>query len=610
MRTLSGVMVMMLAGCGSSPAPESVVAPNTIESTGLPVTADTTVSALAAAMWTETMRVAPTWASYLGERDRDDELPDLSAAARAEHDRILGGIRRAARQVDPAELDARHRVIHAALLVELDGHFDEQARCGYDTWVVSQLHGPQSWLGELPAFHVVDGEQRARDLVTRYRAIPRLFAQQAESLREGLAAGRSSARINVERVIEQLDRLAATPVDDDPYLAPVRAQVATLAAPPYPGFDDELRAAVVEAVRPALAEYRKFLAEQVLPASRAEPGVAGLPAGGDFPDGAACYAAAIARHTGLSLDAEAIHRIGLEEVARIRGEMAAIVAEMGGGADVEGFLVALGERPEERFADEAALIAHNEALLARAQAKLPEAFGRLPKTPIEVKAIEAFRAPESPAAYYYSAPPDGSRPAYYYLNTHAPETRLRYKMPALAHHEAVPGHHLQIALAAEAEALPRFMQEMGNTAFVEGWALYAEKLAGELGLYPTPAERLGSLTYEIWRAARLVIDTGIHAKGWSRQQAIDYLARYTGHDLGEVQNEVDRYIAWPGQALAYKLGQMEISRLRAEAELKLGARFDLRAFHDRLLSMGALPLPVIRGEMERWMAEVAATAAR
>lgn len=605
---MAGWLGAGLVGCGGAPRGGEAVGEEVADDAKREASAmaDRAVDALAERFWQELMRVSPTWASYLGDRSRDGAMPDESAAARAEHDRVLGEIAAAAQAIDAEGLGARHRVIRAALLVELEGHFAERSQCAGHGWVVSQLNGPQSWLGELPSFHVVDGEQRARDLVARYRAVPALFAQQINNLREGLAVGRTSARINVERVIAQLDRLAGIALDEDPLLAPALAQAAKLASEPYPGFASELRAVVEQEVRPALAGYRRFLHDEVLPASRAEPGVGGLPAGGGAPDGAACYRAAIMRHTGLSLGADAIHQIGLEEVARIRGEMAQIVAEMGGGSDVEKFLVELGQRPDQRLADEAALIAYNEELVARAQAKLPEVFGRLPKTPIEVKAIEAYRAPESPAAYYYSAPSDGSRPAYYYLNTHAPETRLLYKMPALAHHEAVPGHHLQMALAAEQETLPRFMQEIGSTAFGEGWALYAEQLAGELGLYGTPAERLGALTYEIWRAARLVVDTGLHTKGWSRQQAIDYLVAQTGHDDGEVENEVDRYIGWPGQALAYKLGQLELSRLRSEAEAKLGAAFDLRAFHDRLLAMGALPLPVVRAEMERWMAEVAA----
>jgi uncharacterized protein (DUF885 family) len=219
-----------------------------------------------------------------------------------------------------------------------------------------------------------------------------------------------------------------------------------------------------------------------------------------------------------------------------------------------------------------------------------------------VKAIEDFRDKDAPAAYYYSAPDDDSRPAYYYVNTYQPETRLLYKMAALAFHEAVPGHHLQIALTSENGALPVFQRHVGQTAFVEGWALYAEHLADELGLYQTPEEKLGALTYEMWRAVRLVVDTGLHAKGWTRDQAIEYMVSHTGHRREEATNEVDRYITWPGQALAYKIGELEIRRLRDEARQKLGGRFDLAAFHDHVLRSGAVPLTTLRHEIEAWVA--------
>lgn len=588
-------LALVAAGCGARPAPESAPAAETpAAETPAPTEAEAAIDRAAADYWAELMRVSPTWASFRGDRSRDAELPDFSPEARAASDATLWRIREAAAAVEPAALGDDRRLMRAILVQRLDGHFAERDACRPETWEVDQLYGPQSWLGELPSYHIVDGAQRARDLVARYRGFPALFAQHTANLRAGLAAGRVAARINVERVIEQLDRFAATPLDEDPYLQGPLARAAELEAPPSPDFADALRAAVRDAVRPALADYRAFLAAEILPAARAEPGIAGLPGG------AACYAARIALHTDTAREAEALHRLGLAEVERIRGEMAAVAAELG-HPDVDAALAALAADPAERLATSEALVEHNRALVDRARAALPRAFGRLPKTPIEVRPIEAFRAPESPAAYYLRAPEDGSAPAYYLINTHAPETRLLYKMPALAWHEAVPGHHLQIALAAEREGLPEFMRSTRSTAFTEGWALYAERLAFELGLYRTPAERMGALTYEIWRAARLVVDTGLHAKGWSREQAIDYLKRHTGHSEGEVVNEIDRYIVWPGQALAYKVGQLEISALRALAEARLGERFDLAVWHDRLLWHGSIPLPVLRAEMAAWL---------
>lgn len=588
--------------CGGAPPPDPAPPVKSEPQPGLEAAeVPAPIDVLAEDYWGELMRVSPTWASYRGDRSRDAELPDLSAEARATHDAALSAFAERARAIDPAPLSERQRLVRDTLLERLTLHFEDREACGRHAWVVDQLGGPQSWLGELPAYHVVDGAQRARDLVARYRALPRLFDQHVTNLRGGLKAGRTAARINVTRTIAQLDRMLKTPLDEDPFLARPLAQAAKLDAPPYPAFDAEIRAAVEGPVRTALTRYRDFLVAGILPASRTAPGIAGLPGG------AACYRASIRRHTGLDLDPEAIHRVGLDEVARIRAAMKAVAAELG-HPSVDAALAALADDPAQRRETGEALLQYNAALLDRARAALPRAFGRLPKTPIEPKAIEAFRAPDVPAGYYYSAPEDGSRPAYYYLNTHAPETRPLYTMPALAWHEAIPGHHLQIALAREAEALPTFMQSTGFTAFTEGWALYAEQLADELGLYHTPAERLGAYTYEIWRAARLVVDTGLHHLGWTRQQAIDYLQAQTGHPPGEVINEIDRYIVWPGQALAYKLGQLEISKLRAEAEAALGARFDLKAWHDRLLRDGAIPLTVLRAQMTGWVAERAATA--
>jgi len=599
LRAQPSLLALSLTACGGAPPPTEAPSEPDMPVTSAPApglkAAPAAVDALAEAYWVELMRVAPTWASYRGDRSRDAELPDLSAAARARHDAALAELLTRARAVMATAPDGRDRLVLETLIERIEHHAADRRACGRHAWVVDQLDGPQSWLGELPAYHVIDGEQRARDLIARYRAFPRLFGQHVDNLRGGLKAGRVAARINVSRVIAQLDRMVKAPIGDDPFLTRPLAQAATLDAPPYPGFEAELKAAVEGPVRQALTAYRAALVDEIMPHSRVAPGVSGLPGG------EACYAASIIRHTGLDHDAEAIHRIGLDEVARIRVEMTA-VAQALGHPDIEAALAALARDPEQTRDSAQALIDHNEALLDRVRARLPDMFGRLPQTPVELKAMEAYRAPDAPAAYYYAAPDDGSRPAYYYLNTHAPETRLLYTMPALAWHEALPGHHLQIALAREAGALPAFMQHTGFTAFTEGWALYAETLADEMGLYRTPAERMGALTYEIWRAARLVIDTGLHQKGWTRQQAIDYLQAQTGHAEGEVINEVDRYIVWPGQALAYKLGQLEISALRSEAEAALGERFELEAWHDRLLRDGAIPLTVLRRQMTAWVA--------
>jgi uncharacterized protein (DUF885 family) len=555
-----------------------------------PIDGDEVINAIAARYWRIVLKASPTWASYLGHRDHDGYLPDISAKGRQTHTSALRTLQRSLNKMNSEHLSPRSQIIAGVLRTKLEQHFSNQV-CREWTWVVDQLNGPQVWLAEIPNYHLVDDAKRAASLLERYAAIRRLFRDHITNLRQGLATGWTASRINVARVLEQLDTLLATPVKASPFVKPVLAR---LDAKIPSKFTVDLNAVVKDQVYPALREYQIFLRDELNLKSRIDVGVSRLP------DGPTCYAARIKTHTGLNLTAAQIHRVGLTEVARIQQEMQVLVNEMGGG-DVETFLADLADRPDQHLESRDALLEYNRRLVERAQRVMPKLVGRQPRAPIIVKPIESFRERDAPAAYYYSAPPDGSRPAAYYLNTYAPKTRLLYKMAALAFHEALPGHHVQLAIAGENQALPALMRHGGQTAFIEGWALYSERLAAEFGLYETAEERLGALTYEIWRAARLVVDTGLHAKGWSRERAIDYLALHTGHDPGEVINEVDRYIIWPGQALAYKMGQLEISRLRTEVEDTLGDGFDLRAFHDQVLNNGALPMEVLRQVIARWL---------
>ncbi len=580
---------LALAACGgapppaaSTPAAKTTAAPEPPPAPGPPKDLNEAIDRMAASFWNETMRHSPTWATYLGDRTRDAELTLPTPAELDRHHTKLAGLEAGLRRIDRTKLDAR-RALVADVLADTIGRALDKTVCETWRWEVDQLGGPQVGFAQLPEFHTIKTEAQARALVTRYERLGLYFDAHVANLRSGLKAGMVSPKLNVERVVKQLEAQLAKPVAETPYAKPLKIE-----PEPYTGFRDALTTAISKHIRRGLKAYLDFLRGELLPKARDVVGVSAMP------HGKVCYAAAIRYYTGLAKTPDEIHAIGLAEVERIGKEMAKIARTKA----LPRYLTKLKSRPDQHKDSREALLEYNRALLKRALAALPKAFGRLPKTKVELKQIEAFREADAPAAYYYSAPDDGSRPGYYYLNTYKPETRLLYKMPALAYHEAVPGHHLQIALANENKGLPAFMQRMGQTAFVEGWALYAEKLAGELGLYHTPEETVGALTYEMWRAVRLVVDTGMHAKGWSRQQAIDYLTQHTGHDEGEVKNEIDRYIIWPGQALAYKLGQLEISRLRAEAEARMGDRFDLKAFHDRLLENGAVPLPVARRVVE------------
>jgi uncharacterized protein (DUF885 family) len=349
-------------------------------------------------------------------------------------------------------------------------------------------------------------------------------------------------------------------------------------------------------VAPALQALADFVERDYLPACRESIAASALP------DGEAYYAHAVRRETTTRLTPAEVHAIGLSEVARIRGEMQAVIQQVGFGGSFAEFVAFLRSDPRFYFTRSEDLITAYRDVAKRADAELPALFAVLPRQPYGVREIPAHEGPAQPAAYYQRGAPDGSRAGFFWANTYKLDTRPKYEMEALTLHEAVPGHHLQIARAAELGDLPDFRRNTGPTAYVEGWALYAEWLGYEMGFYTDPYARFGQLTYEMWRAGRLVVDTGLHALSWTRQRAIDFLEESTAKTANDIAVEVDRYIVWPGQALAYKIGELEIRRLRREAEAALGERFDLRSFHTALLDEGALPLDVLARHVDGWIA--------
>ena len=542
------------------------------------------------------MRTDPRYATTIGDRRYDQELEDLSPAAREATRRELLSIVDRLTRFDPASLSVAERLNRDVLALTITTDLQSEA-CEYELWRVDHLNGLQSSLPELATLHSTDTLERATGLVTRYQRVPRLIDQHIKNLSEGLRRGLVAPEINVRRVIEQIDKLIV--YDPSPFLPrfdKTFAQDVPDAKEREKVFEELVRA-VRALVDTSLVRYREFLKRAVLPEARKKVGVDALAIG------AACYLAEIERHTGRRMTPGEVHALGLSEVGRIKAEMTALAQKLFPGKKLT--LREANERldkdPAQHFKTRGELRRFAEATVARALAASPKAFSVLPKAPIEVKPLEAFREEESPAAYYYQAPSDGSRPAFYYLNTFAPEERALYDQEALAFHEAVPGHHLQIALAQELSAVPEFRKQLGQTAFVEGWALYAERLAKELGLYSSDASDFGRLGYELWRAQRLVVDTGLHAMGWTREQAIAFMKDGSTTAEIEVVNEVDRDITGPGQALAYKIGELEIRRMRKKAEVALGGRFDLKAFHAQVLSGGALPLAIVEKRLDTWI---------
>jgi uncharacterized protein (DUF885 family) len=559
-------------------------------------TPDAQLSALAARYWEERMRSDPLEATEIGDRRFDDRMPDVSQAGRERDKERLRGLRADVERVPESALDGGSRITRALLLGEIDADL-ARAACDLEDWALDARDGPQVTYLRMPELQPVTTVEQGRALAARWRAMGPTIDEEITNLRRGLSNGKVATREETTRVLGQLDELLAKPDRDWPLHAPAAAPHADWPADERARYAAAVEEAIATRIRPAFTRYRDFVRAEVLPRARdqAHAGIMFVP------DGPACYPRLIKVHTSLDLPPEEIHRIGLEALTRIRAEMQALGQQALGTAD-------LGEIQRRMRTDRSLYFNTRDevevaarAVLARAQAAEPRFLGHLPRTPCVVKRIDAFEERDAPSAYYRSAAVDGSRPGTYYVNTFEPETRPRFESEVLAFHESVPGHHIQISIAQELTGLPEFRKQIGVTAFVEGWAFYAEGVADELGLYSGPLARLGRLSFAAWRASRLVVDTGMHALGWSRARAIAFMDENTVLAHANVVNEVDRYIAWPGQALAYKLGEREIRRLRADAERRLGPRFDLRAFHDAVLAGGAVSLSVLQQEVDAWV---------
>lgn len=595
MKLRSAVWVLLgLAACGGPQGTEPQGAPAPAPAERKAQSAATPaqlVDRIAANLWEARLRRWPRTATQRGYHQYGHLLEDLSEPAREAWREQTTAWELELATIDPSALDQERRITLAVMRAALRTERQLDI-CARHRWAIDQLAGLQVSLPNLGRSQPVDTLERSAAYLQRLAGVQALVSQHLDNLRAGLKSGPRAHGGTVERVLAQLDAALAQPLEESPYLEAAN-RAAALGSTEQDRFRREIAVIVERGVRPAFARYRDFLRNEYLPRARTEAGI------GQERNGAACYRATAEYHTTTQLTPQEIHERGLAELERLHGEMNAL-AERQGHAHWRAYLATLEQDPAQHLATEQALVEHNQALVAKAQAALPRAFGRIPSQDVRVTPLEAYRAADAPAAYYYAAPDDGSRPALYYINTHLPHTRPLYNMEALAYHEAVPGHHLQIAIAQQLEGLPEIRRHARFTAFVEGWALYAELVAAELGLYASPATTLGMYNYQAWRAARLVVDTGMHAMGWSRQQAIDFMSTNLAFPQEEIVNEVDRYILWPGQALAYMVGRMELQSIRQEAEAALGSAFNLRAFHDELLGHGALPLSVLRDVMRAW----------
>jgi uncharacterized protein (DUF885 family) len=559
------------------------------------------LQSLADEVWTGLMASQPLYATAIGDRGHLAELSPNDPAASDREARRLGGQLTRARALPDEGLTPADRVTRDALvdllafeLGVVESHVAE--------WSVDPLDGPQLTFFNVPSFQPVATVEDGESLVARWREMGPWVDRHVAGLREAAPDGLVAPRALVDSVVDELDHVLGTPDEQWTLALPAAAERPGWSSADRDRFAGAVTDAIRDLIRPAFERQRAYLADDLRPIARPDDR-AGL---SHVPGGAESYRRLVAAHTTHDLDPEAIHAIGLEEVARIDAGFEELGGRLLGTATAAETIARLRDDATLRFTTRDEVRETAEASLRRANKAIPDWFGRLPLAPCEVVVMGDHESAHSTVAYYRQPAADGSRPGSYYINTTLPETRPRYEAEALAFHEAVPGHHLQLAIAQELTELPAFRRFGGPTAFVEGWGLYSERLSEEMGLYSGPLDGFGVLSYDAWRACRLVVDTGMHALGWSRREAIDFMLAHTALAENNIVNEVNRYLAIPGQALAYKMGQREILALRAQAEAALGATFDIRIFHDVVLGEGTVGLKTIRGVVEGWIGSASA----
>lgn len=549
--------------------------------------------------WETRLRENPLFASYIGDHRYDDRLPEVGEAAMAARAATLRGFQERLAAIDRAQLepaDRLNRDVFAQMLAQ------ELASIEHKDYFFpfTNREGFHVDLVRLPEQTRFANVRDYESYLARLAAVPRYFEQHVELLRQAIAAGYVQPRVVLEGFDESIRAHAVTDPETSLFYAPFKSFPDAVPESERERLRAAGRRAVEEVAVPTYRNFLKFFLEEYLPACRESLGASELPAGRAF------YAHRVRLGTSLDTTAEKVHEVGLAEVARIRAEMEAVVREVKFEGSFAEFLTFLRTDPRFYVETPEALLKEAALISKRMDGELPRLFRRLPRLPYGLKEIPDYLAPKTTAAYYSQGAGDGTRAGTYFLNLSNLKSRPLYALEALSFHEAVPGHHLQLALAQELEELPMFRRFFDITAFVEGWALYSERLGLEVGFYKDPYSNFGRLTYEMWRACRLVVDTGLHVMGWSRQQALDYLGGNTALSLHEVTTEIDRYIAWPGQALGYKMGELEIRRLRKKAETELGEKFDVREFHEVVLKNGSLPLGVLASEVEAWIAQASA----
>lgn len=542
----------------------------------------------------KTVESSPEYATVLGEAGYDHLWSELTHEACEKGRRLQRATLKKLQAIDRTHLSYDDQ-LNASIL---EWHLKNQvawARFQNELMPLTQQHGPHlevSFLLQIMPFETVQNYENA---LARLRAVPKLLQQATAMMNEGVKEGITPPKVTLEGVPESILKQLPENPEESSYFKPFAKFPESFSEEDRARLSKEAREAIAAHVYPAMRSFHDYVVKSYLPRCRQTTGMK------DLPHGRAWYRQAVRSYTTTELSPDEIHQKGLSEVRRLKGEMRKVIAETGFKGDLKAFFHFMRTDPQFTFAKREDLVEEYNRLLKIIEGKLPEIFGRLPKSPCLVQPVPEHSEKTAPGAYYLMGSPKTGRPGIFFANTYDLKARPKWETEPLALHEALPGHHMQLSIALENESIPKFRMLCDATSYIEGWGLYSEGLGKELGLYNDPYARFGGISHELFRAARLVVDTGVHYKGWSRQKAIDYFLENTCLPEHDVISEVNRYIVRPGQALAYKIGQLHILKLRQEAKMALGQRFDIRAFHDALLEQGDMPLGILDAHMHKWM---------
>lgn len=538
------------------------------------------------------LREYPISATYDGDHRYDDKLTDYSEIAiKSRFDSLRVFLERA-KNIDITEVHGEDSLSLLLFIDEMSNSLEAEQFNNHYMPITQQdgIHIEFPQIIEIQPFNTVEDYDR---YVNRLSGFSKQVDDIIENMRKGMKAKIVLPNYVVQQIMDQVYPFFMDDTDSLPFMKPLQNFPTSFTDKQKSRIRSKVIFALDSSIQPAYSNLHKFLLFEYMDKARRVDGIYALPQGKER------YAHMIRKETTMDMQPDSIYAIGMNEVNRIEAEMQNIVNELGFKGTAEEFKKQLIKDPKNFYTDKKPMMDEYRRILSIVDSKLPMLFGRLPKSPYDLKEIETYRAASAPQAYYYSAPLDRSRPGYFYVNTYDLPSRPKHTMTALALHEAVPGHHLQIAIAQELPGLPWFRNQIGINAFVEGWALYSESLGHDMGLYQDPHQRFGALAFEMWRACRLVIDAGIHTGKMTREEGVQFMMKHTGNSELDARSEVDRYIVWPAQALSYKLGQMHILTLRKEIEKKLGKKFSLKQFHDAVLAHGPLPLHILSDQVRK-----------